>query len=307
MAMAAVKESNDQKKVMVAIALGVLAIIALWWTFFGFGSSKKPTSQTPSRPLAAGAQAPVKAPDQSQPQPLPEDPDKSNYLREIVWPSSPPVVPEARRNIFAFYEPPPTPSPRPSITLPSPTPTPPVLLAAVSPASVFARTDDFTLDATGDKFTPAVHIVIDGRELPTRYVSPQQLSATVPAAIIANPGQRQVSIKSSDGSLWSLQLSLSVNPPPVPNYNYVGILGKHRNIGDTALLQDKNNKEVISVQRGDVVGGKFRVTSISDREVILVDTNLKIKHQLALTNEGERGSFPQGRPTPKVAAEDDEP
>jgi hypothetical protein len=98
-----------------------------------------------------------------------------------------------------------------------------------------------------------------------------------------------------------------VTAPPVPNYNYVGLLGKPRHIGDTAMLQDKNSKEVVSVQRGDVVGGRFRVTSIADREVVLVDTNLKIKHLLALTNDGERGSFPQGRPTPKVASEDDEP
>jgi hypothetical protein len=61
------------------------------------------------------------------------------------------------------------------------------------------------------------------------------------------------------------------------------------------------------VQRGDVVSGRFRVTSIADREVVLVDTNLKIKHLLTLTGEGDKGSFPQGRPTPKVAAEDDEP
>ncbi|MDQ2856020.1 MAG: hypothetical protein M3R68_06805 [Acidobacteriota bacterium] len=307
MAMAAVKESNDQKKVMVAVALGVLAIIALWWTFFGFGSSRKPPSPTPSRPLTAGSQAPVKAPDQSQPQSQPDDPDKSAYLTEIVLKLTPPVVPEARRNIFAFYEPTPTPVPQLPVKVPTPPPPPPVLLAAISPASVFARTDDFTLEATGDKFTPAVHIVIDGRELPTRYVSAQQVSATVPAAIIANAGQRQVSVKSSDGSLYSLPLSLSVNPPPVPNYNFIGLLGKKRNIGDTALLQDKSNKEVVSVQRGDILAGKFRVTSISDRELVLVDTNLKIKHLLTLTNDGEKGSFPQGRPTPKVAAEDDEP
>ena len=34
--------STDQKKLIVAIALGLGAIIALWWTFFGFGGSSKP-------------------------------------------------------------------------------------------------------------------------------------------------------------------------------------------------------------------------------------------------------------------------
>ena len=99
----------------------------------------------------------------------------------------------------------------------------------------------------------------------------------------------------------------TLTPFPPPNYNYIGIIGKPRHIGDTALLQDKSNKEILGVQRGDVVGGRFRVTSISDRELVLVDTNLKIKHLIAMTNEGDKGSFPQGRPTPRVASEDDEP
>lgn len=302
MATVAVKESNAQRKAIIAIALGVLAIIALWWTFFGFGSSSsKPQTRNSNRPLAVRSPAPVNV---SEPQPEPQS--DNAFLKEIGDFRTPVLAPEPRRNIFAFYEPTP-PLLRPSITVPSPTPTPPLLLAAVSPANVYARTDDFTLEVTGDKFTPAVRIVVDGRELPTRYVSAQQLSATVPAAMIANAGQRVVIVRSNDGSLFSNQASVNVTAPPTPNYTYVGIIGKPRHIGDTALLQDKSNKEILSVQRGDILGGRFRVTSISDRELVVVDTNLKIKHLLTLTNDAEKASFPQGRPTPKVAAEDDEP
>jgi hypothetical protein len=300
MAMAAVKESTDQKKIIIAIALGVLAIIALWWTFFGFGSSK-PQPKKSNGPLARSTPAPVNTPEQPPAQPLGD-----GYIIPIILPPGSPNVPEPRRNIFAFYEPTPVPVQTP-VTVPSPTPPPPLLLAALSPANVYARTDDFTLDVTGDKFTPAVRIVMDGRELPTRYVSPQQLSTTVPAAMIANPGQRAVSVKSSDGTLFSTQQFLNVTAPPTPNYNFVGIILKKGHIGDTAMLQDKSNKEILSVQRGDILGGRFRVISIADRELVFVDTNLKIKHQLTLTIEGEKGSFQQGRPTPKVAAEDDEP
>jgi hypothetical protein len=149
-------------------------------------------------------------------------------------------------------------------------------------------------------------VVIDGREMPTRYKSPQQLSATVPAATIANAGQRQIIVKTGDGKLYSNIATLSVTAPPTPNYTYVGIIGTKRHIGDTAILQDKANKELLNVQRGDVLSGRFRVTSISLRELVLVDTSLMIKHTLPLTNEGEKGAFPQGRPTPKVA-DDDEP
>lgn len=305
MAMVPAKESNDQKKMIIAVALGILAIIALWWTFFGFGSSQKAPVRNSNGAVAGNPPGPGRVQQQAPPQT--DDAGSSAYLMPISLPPAPPAVAEARRNIFAFYEPPPPPLPRPSVAAATPTPTPPLLLASVSPASIYARTDDFTLEVTGDKFTPAVRIVIDNRELRTRFVSPQQLSATVPASIIVNPGQRQIVVRNTDGSLYSLPASLNVTAPPTPNYNYVGILGKPRHIGDTALLQDKNNKEVVSVQRGDIVGGRFRVTSIADREVVLIDTSLKIKHLLTLTNEGDKGSFPQGRPTPKVAAEDDEP
>jgi hypothetical protein len=39
----------------------------------------------------------------------------------------------------------------------------------------------------------------------------------------------------------------------VPNYNYVGLIGKPR-YNDTAVLQDKSSKDILNVQRGDAVG-----------------------------------------------------
>jgi hypothetical protein len=302
MAVTAARASTDQKKLFIAIGLGVLAIIALWWTFVGFGGSSTPARNT-NRAIVNATPTPRVEAGANEPGPLAD----AAYVAVIGTTSGSAAVPEPHRNIFAFYEPPPPAPPVQVIKPPSPTPTPPIVLAAVSPANVYARTDDFTLDATGDKFTPAVHVFVDGRELQTRYVSPQQVSATVPATMIANPGTRTVSLKSPDGLLYSQPLSINVQAPPTPNYNYVGILGKLRNIGDTAILQDKSSKEILSVQRGDLVGGRFRVTSISDRELVVVDTSLKIKHSITMSSEGERGAFPQGRPTPRVAAEDDEP
>ena len=308
MAVSEQKISNDQKKLILAVALGIVAIVALWWTFFGFGGSTKPkprsvavapsASPSPASPRNQG----TKADGDTGPLTLAE-------LQPISDHWSLPAVPEARRNIFAYYVPPtPTPSPPPLPPTPSPTPIPPFLLAAISPSNVFAGTPaDFSLDVTGDKFAPAAHIVVDGRELPTRYKSPQQLSATVTAAMIANPGQRQIVVKTSDGKLYSNTTTLSVIAPPPPNYTYVGTILTRRHIGDTAIMQDKASKEILNVQRGDILSGRFRVTSISERELVLVDTNLMIKHTLPLTNEGERRVFPQGRPTPRVASEDDEP
>ncbi len=149
-------------------------------------------------------------------------------------------------------------------------------------------------------------MVIDNNELPTKYINAQQLSATVPAALIANPGGRQVILRSSDGKLYSNTQSISVAAPPTPNYSYIGIIGTKRYILDTAILQDKGNKETLNVQRGDLLGGRFRVTSISEKEVVVVDNNLKIKHTLSMSAQGDRGN-PLQRPTPKVESEDDEP
>jgi hypothetical protein len=176
----------------------------------------------------------------------------------------------------------------------------------VSPANVYARTSDFTLEVTGDKFTGALRINIDGRDLPTKFISPQQMSAVVPAALIANPGQRQVTLRSPDSRLYSNVAMLNVSQPPTPNYTYIGIIGTKRFV-DTAIVQDRNNRDVLNVQRGDVLGGRFRVTSISEKELVLVDTNLKIRHSLALSQETDRNFNPMQRPTPKVDSEDDEP
>ena len=94
----------------------------------------------------------------------------------------------------------------------------------------------------GDKFTPAVHITMDGRDLPTRFVNAQQVTTTVPAALITNPGTRQIIVRNNDGSLYSNTIMLNVTPPPEPNFNYVGIIAKPRG-NDTAVLQDKSSKE----------------------------------------------------------------
>jgi hypothetical protein len=296
---------GERKKLIWALGLGLVAILFLWWTFFGFGGSSKPTAnrntrnlnQTPGN-LRAVNPAPIQRGDELQTPPL-------EQLRPVSCCPPLPSVAEARRNIFIYYEKPPPPvTPEPP---PTPTPPPPVLLAAVSPSNVYARTDDFTVEATGDKFTPQVRITVDGRELPTRFVSPQQLSAIVPAAVIANPGARQVIVRSPDGKLYSNATMLNVSPPPTPNYTYIGIIGDKRRVRDTAILQNKGSREILNIQRGDVLDGRFRLTSISDNELVLVDTTLKIKHTLAMTTDQNKGFGLQSRPTPKVDSEDDEP
>ncbi|HVS82221.1 MAG TPA: IPT/TIG domain-containing protein [Pyrinomonadaceae bacterium] len=275
---------NERKKMIAAAVLAVGAIIVLGYVFFGGSSKKPPTNSTAAKPSPTPTRV-VK----EQEAPV----DDPSIFRPIVFTGTVPPVSEANRNIFAYYEPPPPPVKVPYVPTPSPTPTPPMAISSLSPSTVYARTADFSLEITGDKFAPAVRVTVDGRELPTRFISAQQLFTTVPAALIANPGVRQVMARTGDGKLYSNSATLNVTPPPLPNYNFVGIIGKPRG-NDTAVLQDKGNKELLNVQRGDVLGGRFRVNSISEREVVLVDTTLKIRHTVPFTVDNSVN--PQSRP-----------
>jgi len=291
---------GEKKKLIVAAALGLGAILVLWWALFGFGSN------TPPRTRTTATASPTPRNTSGTPrQPAQAVQDLANFAPVVYQPSSY-TAPEARRNIFAYYEPPVKPPVAPSTPSPTPEPPPPILLASVSPSNVYARTADFKLEAAGDKFTQAMRIFVDGRELPTTYKSPQQLSATISASLISAPGTRSIIVRTPDNSLYSNALPIQVAAPPVPNYNYVGIISPTNRVTDTALVQDKNNKNLLTVYRGDILSGRFRVTSISEKELVLTDTSLKIKHTLAMT-EGDKSNNPLMRPTPRVDSEDDEP
>jgi hypothetical protein len=283
---------NEKKKMIAAGVLGVGALLVLGYVFFG-GSSPKPAAP---RPIAGG---PSPSPRLGQ-APLDAPADDPSLYQPIFYSGGVPKVSEANRNIFAYYEPPPTPIPY--VPTPTPVPPPPLTATSLTPSNVYARTPaDFSLQVMGDKFTPALHITIDGRDMPTRYINAQQLFTTVPLALIANPGVRQVSVRSNDGKIYSNAVQLNVSPAPTPNFSYIGMIGK-RGSNDSAILQDKGNKDLMTVQRGDVLG-RFRVSSISEKEVVLIDTTLKIKHPIAFSTESGAGS--QFRPP--VRTTDDEP
>jgi hypothetical protein len=307
MALVDLSKPGEKKKLIFAAVLGFGAILILYWALIGFDSRPaqptRPTataspqrSTTTAQRTAPATSAPVSQQVQDAAKFAPIDYEPSSYS-----------APEAKRNIFAYYEPPPKPVVAPSTPTPTPTPPPPILLASISPSNVYARTADFTLEAAGDKFTAQMRIFVDGRELPTKYKGPQQLSATIPASFITAPGARQVVVRTPDNTLYSNQMTINVAAPPTPNYTYVGIISPQNRVTDTALVQDRNTRQIVSAYRGDVIGGRFRVTSISEKELVLMDTSLKIKHILPMTEGDKTAGGPMSRPTPRVDSEDDEP
>ena len=279
---------NEKKKMIAAAVLGVAALLVLGYLFFGGGSTKPPRPPGSPTPTPRGPNKPP-----------PEDDNPSDY-QEIKYNGTMVGAPEADRNIFAYYVPPPPPVKQ--LPTPTPTPTPPLTVSNVSPASVFARTGDFSLQVVGDKFVPGVRIVIDGRAMTTRIISAQQVATTVTADMIANPGNRRIEVRTADGSLYSNIVNINVTAPPTPNFTYIGLIGKPRG-NDIAVLQDRNNKGLVNVQRGDLVGGRFRLTSISDKELKLIDINLKIPHTLTFTPD----TSPGGRPPVRRPVVDDDP
>jgi len=295
------KTPSERKKTIAALVLGGVAFILLVYMFLGSSSRPKTTAVPKSQATPAGGRIAIQSPKEARgPEfiPIPIN-------GEITLPA----VPEAGRNIFAFYQPPLKPTAAPPVMTPTPTPVPPnVIVGSISPVNVYAHTGDFNLDVTGDKFTPETRIYIGGAELPTRFLSAQQLSTKVPGQLITFEGGREVKVRSRDGQLFSNTATLNVLAAPVPNFIYVGVISR---IGsnDTAILKEKNGKELLNMQRGDLLGGRFRITGISVREVTVTDINLKIKHKLALVGEGQTsgpGAQPRYQPPPPPPVSSDE-
>lgn len=302
------KNPAERNKLIAAAVLGVIALFVLWRMFFG-------ASSTPQRVRRTDSGTTRSSPDRASAESgrrtsSPIETDAALTLpRPVEYSLTVPAVPAARRNIFAYYTPPPAPPPTASVAQPTPSPlpsvTPPSLvLAAVSPSSAYARAGEFTLEVSGDKFTPETRVFVDGQELPTRFTGAQKLTAVVPATATAVPGARQVVVRTPDNQLFSNAMTLNVTAPPAPSYSYVGLLGGTR-YNDTAVLKDQRG-ELHNVQRGDVVERRFRVTSISERAIDVVDTQLRLKHTLPFVearpsgNTMSRDQAPRSSPPPRA-------
>lgn len=299
------KSQAERKKIITAIALGAVTVCALFYTFVLSGGSTRAKignenvagKPTPSPKRGGTTEIP------------PEPPVDDALLTAIPANPFPPISDGAvSRNIFAFYEPPPPgpppPPPTPKPPPPTPVPTPlPFFAAGVNPGMVYAQTGNFTLEVGGDKFTPDSRIYFGGMELQTQFVNPQRLTAQVPAQLISSEGEREIVVRvPSDPKMYSNPVKINVQAPPVPEFNFVGLVARRRANNDTALLQNKKTKEYISVRLNDTVPDRFRVFSISSREVVVMDTALKLRHVLGFVNEKDApggnntgGAAPGGR------------
>lgn len=284
------KTASERNKMIAAVVLGVLALIAM---YFAFGRSLFSGSAS-TTPSPAASPTPTRA-DSGRPA---DRPMRSMNEQEQIWGSTPVLyqpgayrAPDPGRNIFAFYEPPPpckpgidcpSPTPTPYVEItPIPTPTPHMMVGFVTPTNVYAGSKSFRLEVNGDRFVPEARIYFNQSVVPTTFVSPNRLTAEIPANFIANEGPRQIIVQTPDGVKYSNAVMISVQAPPKPQFQYVGMIARRHANNDTAVFREQGKTE-FSARLNDVVGGRFRLVSISSEESVVEDTTLGFRHKLAL-------------------------
>lgn len=283
------KTSTERNKIIAAGVLGVISLVALYLAFGSafFGRSATTSVTVKTSPTPRPASSPGTADTV-----LPTQQDQQFWYETtpVLYQPGSGGAPDAGRNIFAFYEPPapcpdcPTPTPKPvEIKTPSPTPTPEFLLASVNPQSVYAGSSAFRLEVYGDRFTPNARIYFNQSEMPTTFVNSQKLVADIPANLIAQEGPRQVIVQTPDGRSYSDQSILSIQPPPQPGFQYIGMIGRKRYNNDTAYFTESAKPVPYGARLNDVLGGRFRLIDIAPAEVVVEDVNLGFKHRLAIS------------------------
>jgi hypothetical protein len=135
----------------------------------------------------------------------------------------------------------------------------------------------------GDRFTPDARIYFNQAELPTTYVSPQELYATIPESMVAQEGQKQVNVQTPDGTRYAVAVAFTAMPSPKPaSLQYIGMIGRKRYNNDTAYFTQTGNPTPFGARLNDVVGGRFRIVDISAASVTVEDTSLGFRHKIAM-------------------------
>jgi len=125
-------------------------------------------------------------------------------------------------------------------------------------------------------------IYLSQSELPTSFVNEQRMTADVPGNFIASEGPRQIIIQTADGKKYSNVWTLNVQAPPRPQFQYIGMIKRKLSNNDTAYFMEPGRQTPISARLNDIVGGRFRLISISAEQTIFEDVNLSFRHPVPL-------------------------
>ncbi len=282
------------------MVLGAMALLTLTYTFGGmfFGGKKTTitvsTSPSPKASVSPNSTTTVTMPTKAET-------DFAYTTTPVYYNPNILFAPDAGRNIFAFYEPPPptpyspTPFPIPTeipLVTPVPTPTPPLTVftaASANNAVIYAGQDGFRIEVSGDKFTPESQIFVNNQPLPTTFVNSQRLAADIPSSFIASAGNLMISVSTPDGKLYSNVVSFNIQAPPLPQFRYIGVTIRKGSNNNTATIKEEPNKESL-VRLNDEIAGRFKVVSISKNELKVQDKFLGFEYRKPIEAIGQQPS-----------------
>ena len=299
------KTKSERNKIIAAMILGGACLIVLFYAFSPTIFSRGTTTATVKPSPTPRKQASGKSGSDPNQLGMPSVEDQALVMQTqpIVYRPSGFIGAAAGRNIFAFYEPPkptpyvPTPIPVKSVPPPTPAPTPPIQLAAVNPQSVYAGSNGFRMEIAGNNFTPDTKIYMDQQELPTSYINETRMTADIPNVLIKNEGQRRLMAQTTDGTKHSNLVAFDIHPAPKPQVAYIGMIARKRANNDTAYFQETGKQTPTTARLNDVVGGRFKLVSVSDKEAIVEDVNLGFRHRITLKPATATSSAqPSGQP-----------
>jgi hypothetical protein len=271
---------KSRKLILLVVLIVVLIGVLIFQPFSGGSSSNERAATGPSTSTSAKPSPTPRAnrkADQIVSQPL----DLASLINRT------PSSGSTGRNIFIYPTPTPPPPPKP----PSPTPTPvppPITLYTVNPASVVARTADFTMTVYGTKIPQDAKVYLNGRDFPATFVSEREIKARVTADAIRSAGSQGIQVRSaSDAKLFSNSISFNISEPPPPPYRYIGIIVEKK--GPIAVLKSQGGDvEFYRVVRDQKFGTHWRVVNIDPQKIIVEDTRIKVTHSIDFTGEDSR-------------------
>ena len=98
----------------------------------------------------------------------------------------------------------------------------PIRITSLNPNGVTAGSPGFPLTVNGEGFTPDSTVHWNGQGLPTSFVSPDRLTATVTAPLVVQPGSAQITVQTGTGAT-SNAVTFNITPIRISNLNPSGV------------------------------------------------------------------------------------
>jgi len=270
------KSKETRKKLLLGVVLLILAVVVYIQFFSGSAAPNPPRGGASATTRATPSPTPQRQ-TSGTPAPIISQPLDLASMTQGSRPSG-----GTGRNIFIYPTPTPPPPPTPAPPIPTPTPWP-VPVNSLNPGNVFARTAAFTLTVFGEKMPQDAQGLINGRAYPTTFVSATQVKISVPADVIKVASSLSVMVRSqSDASLISNTVPLTVVPPPEPPYKYIGLI-RIKNAPTAVLASQGAGDDIQNAKKGQVIGGKWKITNITPQKVEIEDTSIKVSHIINYT------------------------